>query len=157
MIGWAFDNGTQILPHSNGEGASDMLIAAIKTAAESHGNDDRRAVLIRGQFRREDQVDTINRLNVFASLFPMHTSYWGTGTGERTVGPINADYISPTGWVMERGMKFSAHYDAPVAFRDNKRVLDATVTRRSRSGGIIGARQQVDVMTALKAMTKWSA
>jgi hypothetical protein len=37
------------------------------------------------------------------------------------------------------------------------RILDATVTRRSRSGDIIGPAQRVDVMTALKAMTIWGA
>ena len=37
------------------------------------------------------------------------------------------------------------------------RTLDATVTRRSRSGDIIGPSQRVDVMTALKAMTLWPA
>jgi heat shock protein HslJ len=37
------------------------------------------------------------------------------------------------------------------------RILDATVTRRSRSGDIIGPAQRVDVITALKAMTIWPA
>jgi urease alpha subunit len=37
------------------------------------------------------------------------------------------------------------------------RCLDATVTRRSRSGDIIGPGQRVDVLTALKAMTLWPA
>ena len=37
------------------------------------------------------------------------------------------------------------------------RVLDATVTRRSRSGDIIGPAHRVDAMTALKAMTIWPA
>jgi len=54
-------------------------------------------------------------------------------------------------------MKFTTHHDAPVAFPDSMRVLDATVTRRSRSGDIIGPDQRVDVMTALKAMTIWPA
>jgi hypothetical protein len=54
-------------------------------------------------------------------------------------------------------MKFSSHHDAPVAFPDSMRVLDATVTRRSRSGDIIGPEHRVDVMTALKAMTIWPA
>ena len=38
---------------------------------------------------------------------------------------------------------FSSHHDAPVAFPDSMRVLDATVTRRSRSGDIIGPDQRV--------------
>jgi hypothetical protein len=37
------------------------------------------------------------------------------------------------------------------------RVLDATVTRRSRSGDIVGPDQRVDVITALEAMTLWPA
>jgi len=37
------------------------------------------------------------------------------------------------------------------------RVLDATVTRRTRSGDILGPDQRVDVITALKAMTLWAA
>jgi hypothetical protein len=52
---------------------------------------------------------------------------------------------------------FSSHHDAPVAFPDSMRILDATVTRRSRSNDIIGPDQRVDVMTALKAMTLWPA
>ena len=58
---------------------------------------------------------------------------------------------------LKRGMKFTSHHDAPVAFPDSMRVLDATVTRRSRSGDIIGPDQRVDVITALKAMTIWPA
>jgi hypothetical protein len=156
-IDWAFENDIQIITHSNGEGASDMLIAGIRTATEKHGNVDRRPVLIHGQFLRKDQVAAFDELDVFPSLFPMHTFYWGDWHRDRTVGPDNADNISPTGWVRERGMMFSSHHDAPVAFPDSMRILDATVTRRTRSGDILGPDQRVDVMTALKAMTIWPA
>ncbi|MCR9294457.1 MAG: amidohydrolase [bacterium] len=156
-IDWAFANNIQILTHSNGEAASDQLIAFISAAQEKYGGQDRRPVLIHGQFLREDQVDSLNRLNVIPSLFPMHTFYWGDWHREHTVGPELVDNISPTGWCVRRGMKFTTHHDAPVAFPNSMRVLDATVTRRSRSGDIIGPAQRVDVMTALKAMTIWSA
>jgi predicted amidohydrolase YtcJ len=52
---------------------------------------------------------------------------------------------------------FTSHHDAPVALPDSMRVLDATVTRRSRSGDIIGPAQRVDAMTGLKALTVWAA
>ena len=156
-IDWAFERDMQILTHANGEAASDLLLAAIDAAAEKHGNDDRRAVLIHGQFLREDQVAGLDRLSIFPSLFPMHTFYWGDWHREQTVGPVNADNISPTGWLAARGMKFSTHHDAPVAFPDSMRVLDATVTRRTRSGDILGPDQRVDVLTALRAMTIWPA
>ncbi|WP_205749335.1 amidohydrolase [Desulfopila sp. IMCC35008] len=156
-IDWAYANDIQILTHSNGEAASDQLIASIDAATPKYGAGDRRPVLIHGQFLREDQVDSFKRLNIFPSLFPMHTFYWGDWHREHTVGPELADNISPTGWCVKRSMMFSSHHDAPVAFPDSMRILDATVTRRSRSGDIIGPAQRVDVMTALKAMTIWPA
>ena len=156
-VDWAYSNGVQILTHSNGEAASDLLIAAMDAATRKHGPADRRAVLIHGQFLREDQVDAFKRLDVIPSLFPMHTFYWGDWHREHTVGPALVDNISPTGWAVARGMRFTSHHDAPIAFPDSMRVLDATVTRRSRSGDIIGPAQRVDVITALKAMTIWSA
>ncbi|MCS0501936.1 amidohydrolase [Ancylobacter mangrovi] len=156
-IDWAFANGIQINTHANGEGASDMLIAGIDAPTKKYGPADRRPALIHGQFLREDQVNSYKRLDVFMSLFPMHTFYWGDWHREHTVGPELVDNIAPTGWVVKRGMKFSTHHDAPVSFPNSMRVLDATVTRRSRSGDIIGPAQRVDVMTALKAMTIWPA
>ncbi len=156
-IDWAYANDIQILTHSNGEAASDLLLAAIEAAEETHGPKDRRPVLVHGQFLREDQVDSMQRLKVFPSLFPMHTFYCGDWHRDHTVGPVLADNISPTGWLRERGMMFGSHHDAPVAFPDSMRILDATVTRRTRSGDILGPAQRVDVMTALRAMTIWPA
>ena len=156
-IAWSYANDIQIITHANGEAASDQLIAFIEASQKEYGGQNRRSVLIHGQFLREDQVDSLNRLGIMPSLFPMHTFYWGDWHREHTVGPQLADNISPTGWCIRRGMKFSSHHDAPVAFPDSMRVLDATVTRRSRSGDIIGPEQRVGVMTALKAMTIWPA
>ncbi|MGD8555796.1 MAG: amidohydrolase [Chromatiales bacterium] len=156
-VDWSYANNIQLLTHANGEAASDLLIAAIDAAQKKHGKDDRRPVLIHGQFQREDQVASFDRLDVFPSLFPMHTFYWGDWHREHTAGPLLAENISPTGWLMARHMRFGTHHDAPVAFPDSMRVLDATVTRRSRSGDILGPQHRVDVITALKAMTIWPA
>lgn len=156
-VNWCYGNNIQIITHANGEGASDMLIAAIEAAQAEFGTPDLRPVLVHGQFQREDQVDSYKRLGVFPSVFPMHTFYWGDWHREHTVGPVNAENISPTGWIQQRGMMFGSHHDAPVAFPDSMRILSATVTRRTRSGDILGPHQRVDVMTALKAMTLWPA
>jgi predicted amidohydrolase YtcJ len=158
-IGWAYANDVQIITHANGEAAIDLHIAGITVATLKNGaGKDRRPVLIHGQFIREDQVDAYKRLAVIPSLFPMHTFYWGDWHNSATVGPVLGQNISPTGWVRKRGMIFTSHHDAPVAFPDSMRVLDATVTRVARgSGKVIGPNQRVDVITALKAMTIWPA
>ena len=54
-------------------------------------------------------------------------------------------------------MRFTSHHDAPVANPDAMRVLSATVTRRTRSGDILGPDECVPVDIALKAMTLWAA
>jgi predicted amidohydrolase YtcJ len=156
-VNWCYEKGIQIITHANGEGASDMLIGAIEVAQSKFGTPDIRPVLIHGQFLREDQVDSYKKLGVFLSLFPMHTFYWGDWHRDHTVGPVHAQNISPTGWARERGMIFGTHHDAPVAFPNSMRILSATVTRRTRSGDILGPDQRVDAMTALKAMTIWPA
>ena len=158
-VQWAAENGIQIITHSNGERASDLLIAAHRAAqARFPKGKEQRNVLIHGQFLREDQLDSFKALGVIPSLFPMHTFYWGDWHLDHTVGPQAGLNISPTGWAVQRGMIFSSHHDAPVAFPDSMRVLDATVTRRARgSGRIVGPEQRVDVITALKAMTIWPA
>ncbi len=158
-VQWASENGIQVITHANGERASDLLIAAHRAAqARFPQSKALRNVLIHGQFLREDQLDSYKALGVIPSLFPMHTFYWGDWHLDHTVGPQAGMNISPTGWAMKRGMIFSSHHDAPVAFPDSMRVLDATVTRRARgSGRIVGPEQRVDVITALKAMTIWPA
>jgi hypothetical protein len=156
-VDWAFANDVQLITHANGEAATDLLLAATNAALEEHGPTPTRPVLIHGQFLRADQLDSLKRLGIMPSLFPMHTFYWGDWHRDHTVGPELVDDISPTGWCVQRGIPFSSHHDAPVAFPDSMRILDATVTRRSRSGDIIGPAQRVDVITALKAMTIWPA
>ena len=153
----AFANNWQILCHGNGDAAIDVFIDAVRAAKGKHPGATNRPVLIHGQTMRKDQVDALKQLGIFPSLFPMHTFYWGDWHRESVLGPERADNISPTGWVLEQGMMFGSHHDAPVALPDSMRVLSATVTRRSRSGDILGPRHRVSVPNALKALTIWPA
>jgi predicted amidohydrolase YtcJ len=152
-----YERGWQILAHAGGDAAIDLMIGAVREARRRHGPGDRRPVLIHGHTLREDQVDALRDLGIFPALFPMHTFYWGDWHRDSVLGPERAENISPTGWLMSRGMMFTSHHDAPVARPDSMRVLSATVTRRSRTGAIIGPRHRVPAATALKAMTIWSA
>ncbi|WOJ94642.1 amidohydrolase [Congregibacter variabilis] len=153
----AFDHGWQILVHSNGDAATDALLNALRLAREKHPDVELRPVLIHGQVLRKEQVAALDELDVFPSLFPMHTFYWGDWHRDSVLGPKRAENISPTGWVRERGMMFGSHHDAPVAKPDSMRVLSATVTRTTRSGAVLGADHRVDVMTGLRALTIWPA
>jgi hypothetical protein len=54
-------------------------------------------------------------------------------------------------------MIFSQHHDAPVALPSGIRILSSVVTRRTRSGDILGAGQCIPVDVALKSLTLWAA
>lgn len=153
----AFANGWQILCHCNGDAASDVYLEAIRRAKARRPAVDNRPVLVHGQVLREDQVELLKQLKVFPSLFPMHTFYWGDWHRESVLGPPRSENISPTGWVLERGMRFGSHHDAPVALPNSMRVLSATVTRKSRTGRVLGPEHKVPVATALKSLTIWAA
>lgn len=156
-IDLAFANDWQIEVHANGDAAIDLMIAAVREASRKHGARDRRPVLIHGQTTRMDQLDDLKALGIVPSFFPMHTFYWGDWHRDSVLGPRRAEFISPCGSAWRRGMRFTSHHDAPVANPDALRVLSATVTRRTRSGDILGPDERVPVEVALKAMTLWAA
>ncbi|MBM1144518.1 amidohydrolase [Alcanivorax sp. ZXX171] len=153
----ALENRWQTLTHANGDRAIDQMIMGWREAEAQVPGVGVRPVLIHGQTLRKDQIPALQELGISPSLFPMHTFYWGDWHRDSVLGPERAENISPTGWLRERGMRFTTHHDAPVALPDSMRVLDATVNRTTRSGRVLGENQKVDVMTALKAMTLWSA
>lgn len=73
------------------------------------------------------------------------------------VGPERAQNISPTGWFVNEGMKFTVHSDAPVTFPNSMRILDSAVNRTSRSGMVLGEEHRLKPLDGLKAMTIWAA
>lgn len=157
----AFAHNWQILVHANGDAAIDQMILAVQAARARYDGAspmrDRRPVLIHGQTLLHDQVAALRRLGIFPSLFPMHTYYWGDWHRSEVLGDPRAQNISPTGWVLAQGLRFTTHHDAPVVLPSSIRVLDATVNRRTRSGQVLGPEHRVTPWVALQAMTLWAA
>jgi predicted amidohydrolase YtcJ len=158
--GWvdmAYKNNWQLLVHANGDAAIDQLIQTVGTAEKTYGGKDRRTVMIHGQYLRADQIPMLKAEDIFPALFPMHTFYWGDWHRESVAGPERAAFISPTRAVLDAGMMFSIHSDAPVTFPNSMRVYDSAVNRTTRSGYVLGPDQRISPAIALKAMTLWPA
>ena len=152
----AFSNNWQVLTHANGDAAMDQMIRTMKTAAEEFGNIDRRSVLVHGQYVREDQLDSFKELDVIASLFPLHTFYWGDWH-KQIIGDSLGNFISPTRTALNKGLRITIHTDAPVALPNLMRMVGISVERKSRSGQVIGPDQKLTPYEALKGITDWSA
>jgi predicted amidohydrolase YtcJ len=153
----AYANGWQVLAHANGDAAIDQYISAVRDAVAKHGTGDRRSVNIHAQTARLDQLDSMKELGIIPSFFGMHCFYWGDWHRDETLGAVRAEKISPARSALRRGMIFTQHHDSPVAQPSAIRVLSSVVTRRTRSGDILGADERIGVTEALKSLTIWSA
>ncbi len=153
----AFAKGWPVHVHANGDAAVDQMIAALRPVQAKHGPGDRRTTLIHGQFTRAgDQLDALAELQVIASLFPMHTFYWGDWY-DQIIGPELAQRISPIRTALDKGLHVNSHTDAPVALPNLLQVMWATVNRTSRSGKVMGPKERLTPLEALKAVTIWPA
>jgi len=61
-------------------------------------------------------------LGVIASLFPLHTFYWGDWHSE-LIGEYLGQKISPTRTALDKGLNITIHSDAPVALPYLMRVV----------------------------------
>ena len=83
----------------------------------------------------------------------MHTFYWGDWYRDTVLGPKRAEVISPARWALDRQMIYTSHHDAPVALPNSIMILSSQVTRRTRSGEILGPDQCVPPLEAVKSLT----
>ena len=149
-------NNWQTLTHGNGDAAIDQMIRTLGPLTRKYGNQDRRNVLIHGQYVREDQLDSLKQLDIVASLFPLHTFYWGDWHKE-IIGDSLGNKISPTRTALNKGLKLTIHTDAPVALPNLMRMVGISVERKSRSGQEIGPEERLTPYEAMQAITIWSA
>lgn len=152
----AFKHNWQILTHANGDAAIDQMIRTMKPAAVKYGNQNRRNVLVHGQYVRADQLDSLKKLDVIASLFPLHTFYWGDWH-KQLIGDSLGNRISPTRTTLNKGLRLTIQTDAPVALPSMMRVVWTAVARTSRTGQVIGEAERLTPYEAIKAITEWSA
>lgn len=156
LVDQAYREGWQVLMHTNGDAAIDQMIRSHRPALQRYGPGDRRHTMIHGQYVRMDQLDALKDLDLVASLFPMHTFYWGDWHAQ-IIGEEKAQRISPTRSALDRGLMITSHTDAPVALPNLMQVMWATVNRVSRSGRVVGPEERLTPEEAFKAITIWGA
>ena len=143
----------QVLFHANGDAAADMMLTAVAKAQAKYPKQDLRPVMVHAQMIRHDQVDAMARLGVMPSFFTEHTYFWGDWHINETVGKDRAFGMSPTGYALKQGIKFTIHTDAPVLPPNHLTAIWSAVNRVSRSGVVVGPDERISVMEALRAVT----
>jgi predicted amidohydrolase YtcJ len=153
LIEIALKNGWHILAHTNGDGATDMLIESMRKGLAKHPVKDHRTTIIHAQMMREDQLDAAKELGLVPSFFPAHIYYWGDRHRDIFLGPERAARLNPLKGALDRGIRFTLHHDAPVTTPNMMIVIQSAVDRVTSSGRPLGREFEIPVMEALKAVT----
>lgn len=148
----------QLLAHCNGDAAAEQLMEAFKQEQASSGLSafSTRPVMIHAQLVRGDQLKQMAKLGMIASFFVAHTYYWGD-VHIQNLGMERAKHISPTRTAIEQGVVYTFHQDTPVLPPDMLMTIWCAVMRTTRDGVVIGERERVSPLEALRAVTSNAA
>ncbi|MBT6039862.1 MAG: amidohydrolase [Luminiphilus sp.] len=139
--------------HVNGDASVEDALDAIAAAQQSQPWPDARPLFIHAQMSREDQIQRMAQLGVTPSFFSSHTYYWGDRHAAIFMGPERAANMSPAGWALDAGIRYSAHADTPVTPMLPLQVVWSQVNRITTGGAVLGRHQRVAPMAALRAVT----
>ncbi|MDG1771218.1 MAG: amidohydrolase [Luminiphilus sp.] len=139
--------------HVNGDASVEDALDAIAAAQQSQPWPDARPLFIHAQMSREDQIQRMAQLGVTPSFFSGHTYYWGDRHAAIFMGPERAANMSPAGWALDAGIRYSAHADTPVTPMLPLQVVWSQVNRITTGGAVLGRHQRVAPMAALRAVT----
>lgn len=157
MLRNAAGHGWQVYAHVNGDAAIQELIDGVRRVDEAGGPQLKRTIAIHAQTARLDQLQAMKQLDIEPTFFASHTFFWGDWHREVTLGPVRADRISPQRDAFDIGLRPTIHNDAPVVPPDMIRLIWSAVTRRTRSGDILGPQERVTPYEALEEVTSNAA
>ena len=144
----------QVNVHTNGDAAADQFIRCYKKALEEIGQkQDLRPVMVHAQTVREDQLDEMKALGIIPTFFLDHIWFWGDYHYESVFGPERANRISPAASALKRDMNFTLHQDPPVKMPNQILAIHNAANRQTQKGRVLGERQRISVMDAIRAVT----
>lgn len=155
VVKQGIDAGIQVFTHANGDAAIDGFLRALEATGVT-ATDNRRTVVIHSQFQRPEHLRDYARLGISPSYFTNHAYFWGD-IHVANVGSERAAFISPMKSAISHGLTVSNHTDFPVTALNPFFVMWSAMSRRTRSGEVLGPEERIDAYAALAAITTGAA
>ena len=143
--------GLQLFAHCNGDAAIDLMIEACRRAGLKP-EQDHRTVIIHSQFMAPGQLEHYVELGLHPSFFTVHAFFFGD-VHLANLGPERAGRMSPMASAMALGLHCSNHNDFSVTPIEPMRMVETAMTRRTRTGVVLGESERVSAEAALRALT----
>ncbi|MEI6623764.1 MAG: amidohydrolase [Actinomycetes bacterium] len=147
------DAGYQIATHTNADGASDKVLAALTHIMDIAPRRDNRHRMEHVQMLTAEQIATMASYGICANVFSKHIKYWGDVHRTMTLGPDRAAQMDAARTLIESGVHTSLHSDAWVTPIDQLESIVCATTRTTHSGFVLGPEQCITVEQALRAVT----
>lgn len=145
--------GAQMHIHCNGDAAIDDVLYAYEQAQLENPCPDPRHVVVHAQMSRMDQLEKMKELGVTPTFY-VPTLYPNGDIFESTyLGPERCEHVDPIKTAMDMGLHPTVHTDCPVMPPDPLTSIWTAVTRKAKSGAVIGQTERLSVYEALLAST----
>lgn len=149
--------GFRVAVHGNGDRAIDSILDAYEYALNQAPDIYQSHRIEHVQTATKTDLNRMEQLHVFGSVFINHVYYWGDRHNRLFLGPKRAARINALADMEEHGILTTLHSDCPVTPISPLFSIWAAVNRRTREDNLLGPEQRVDVITALKMMTIYGA
>jgi predicted amidohydrolase YtcJ len=155
--------GFQAALHTNGDGASEIALKAVKYVLTEHPRPDHRHRLEHIQMPPMNQLEEMTRLGVAANFLVNHVYYWGNFHYAYSLGPQRVQGLDPVGSALKAGVRIGLHSDSSVTpvsplfmvwVAVNRMSADTTAQGpKGRPPQLIGPEERISVEEGLKAIT----
>ena len=147
----AHEKGWQITAHAQGDAAIDMLLNTIEKANQLYPRPDTRHRIEHAGIAAPDLVKRMKEQNVIPIPNPAFHYEYGDGYvknyGERT------EYMFPLADYLREGVLAALASDCPVTDFDPMRGIHTALTRQSYTGQVVGEKQKVSLLEAIRMYT----
>lgn len=151
------NRGFRIATHGNGDRAIDSIIQAYKKAIDLNPRQDHRHRIEHVQTATSEDLSEMEKYNIAASFFINHVYYWGDRHKNIFLGPERAERMNPLKEADQLELLYTLHSDCPITAISPLFSVWAAVNRVTKAGVVLGEKQKIDVISALKAMTIYGA
>lgn len=145
--------GWQLSIHSQGDRATTEVLSVMENVLSSSKDKDQRHRIEHGVLLPNELLGKMKRLNMTPSFHINHIYYYGLALKNDILGDKRAEKMLPIKTAVEQGLHGTLHADAPMYPEDPLSLLQTAVTRKTKSGIIIGAAEKISVLEGLKALT----
>ncbi|KAF3920281.1 hypothetical protein AA313_de0208814 [Arthrobotrys entomopaga] len=156
MLKW-MQRGYQIMLHANGDQASQIVLDNFDKIYTAYPSLKAKGLMHRIEHftvAQPDQVLRVKGLDVGVSHTMGHVHYWGDAFRSDILGVERAERIDPVADDVRDGVCYSFNSDSPVTDADPLLWVSTAITRKVYgSGNVLGEKQRVGLLDALKGVT----